>query len=288
LNTPPIAYDIIGDIAIIKPIPGFQANATELARKIVAANKHVRTVLRQAAPISGEYRTRALEWILGEKKTETIHREHGCQFKVDLARVYFSPRLLYERIRVARKVAPNETVVNMFAGAGCFSIIIAKYSQASKVFSIDINPEAIRYMFENVCLNKVAGRVSTILGDSRAIIELHLRARADRVLMPLPIRAITYLDAAIVALKPKLGDIHIYDFVHARKGENPLQKTLDKIALRLSQFELSVIRKDAKIVRTIGPNWYQTVVDLTLEKPSRADLCLAEEQPPKILTKSNH
>jgi len=272
LSTPPVAYDVIGDIAIIKPTPGFQANATEIAGKIVAANKHVRTVLRQATPVSGEYRTRALEWILGEKKTETVHREHGCQFKVDLAKVYFSPRLLYERIRVASKVAPNETVINMFAGVGCFSIIIAKYSEASKVFSIDINPEAIRYMFENVLLNKVAGRVSTILGDSRAITELHLRAIADRVLMPLPAKAIAYLDAAIVALKPKCGNIHVYDFVHAKKTENPLQKTLDKIAPKLSQFELSIIRNDMRIVRTIGPNWYQTVADLTLEKPTTTNL----------------
>jgi len=189
-----------------------------------------------------------------------------------LAKAYFSPRLLYERIRVARKVTPSETVINMFAGVGCFSIIIAKYSQASKVFSIDINPEAIRYMFENVLLNKVAGRVSTILGDSRAITELHLTARADRVLMPLPAMAVTYLDAAILALKPKLGSIHIYDFVHANKTEDALQKTFDKIAPKLSQFELSVIRKDMRIVRTIGPNWYQTVVDLTLEMPSTTSL----------------
>jgi len=272
LSTPPINYDVIGDIAIIKPTPGFQGNATEIAGKIVAANKHVRTVLRQATPVSGEYRTRTLEWILGEKKTETVHREHGCQFKVDLARVYFSPRLLYERIRVARKVARNETVINMFAGVGCFSIIIAKYSQASKVFSMDINPEAVRYMLENIYLNKVAGRVSTILGDSRAITELHLRARADRVLMPLPAKAIAYLNAAIVALKPKCGNIHVYDFVHAKRIENPLQKTLDKIAPKLSQFGLNVIRKDMRIVRTVGPNWYQTVVDLTLRKPPTTNL----------------
>jgi len=272
LSTRPIAYDIIGDIAIIKPTPGFQGNAAEIAGKIVATNRRVRTVLRQATPVSGEYRTRTLEWILGEKKTETVHREHGCQFKVDLARVYFSPRLLYERIRVARKVARNETVINMFAGVGCFSIIIAKYSQASKVFSMDINPEAVRYMLENIYLNKVAGRVSTILGDSRAITELHLRARADRVLMPLPAKAIAYLNAAIVALKPKCGNIHVYDFVHAKRIENPLQKTLDKIAPKLSQFGLNVIRKDMRIVRTVGPNWYQTVVDLTLRKPPTTNL----------------
>ena len=287
MNRATIAYDIIGDIAIIKQIPGVQANANELAAKIVAVNKHMRTVLKQLTPVSGEYRTRDLEWVLGEKKTETVHREHGCQFKVDVAKVYFSPRLLHERIRIARKVAPNETVVNMFAGAGCFSIIIAKHSQASKVFSIDINPEATRYMFENVYLNKVSTRVSTILGDSKAIIELHLRARADRVLMPLPTKAITYLDAAIIALKPKLGNIHIYDFVHAKKGESPLQKTLDKIASRLSQFDLNVIRKEVKIVRTIGPNWYQTVLDLALEKVSRTNLCGAKKHPPKILEKPN-
>ncbi len=266
MNETSVAYDIIGDIAIIKPIPGLQANANEVATRIVAASKHVRTVLRQLTPVSGEYRTRPLEWVFGENKTETVHREHGCKFKVDLAKVYFSPRLLYERIRIAKKVSPNEKVINMFAGVGCFSIIIAKHSQASKVFSIDINPEAVRYMFENVHLNKVAGQVSTVLGDSKAIVELHLRGKADRVLMPLPGKAITYLDAAIAALKPRLGHVHIYDFVHARKGYDPLQKSLDKITSTLRLCEVSVIRKEARIVRTIGPNWYQTVADLALEK----------------------
>jgi len=36
-----------------------------------------------------------------------------------------------------------EVVLNMFAGAGCFSILIAKYSNAEKVFSIDVNPSAV-------------------------------------------------------------------------------------------------------------------------------------------------
>ncbi|MCX8192147.1 MAG: class I SAM-dependent methyltransferase family protein, partial [Nitrososphaerales archaeon] len=120
------SFDIVGDIAIIK-IPDRLIDKKDIIAKAILDNlKSVKTVLRQASPISGTYRTRELEYLMGEKKTLTFYREHGCTFKVDLAKVYFSPRLSYERLRVAEQVNPNERVVNMFGGIGTFSILIAK------------------------------------------------------------------------------------------------------------------------------------------------------------------
>ncbi|HID90890.1 TPA: class I SAM-dependent methyltransferase family protein, partial [Candidatus Bathyarchaeota archaeon] len=121
-----VPYDIIGDIAVLKIFDEPTArDLRSMARVIMSRDRHIKTVLYQASPVGGRFRTRKLVWVLGQRKTSTVHKEYGCLFSVDLSRVYFSPRLLYERMRIARLVQPGEVVVNMFAGVGCFSIIIA-------------------------------------------------------------------------------------------------------------------------------------------------------------------
>jgi tRNA (guanine37-N1)-methyltransferase len=256
------SFDIVGDIAVLK-IPGeLEDKGEAIANALMQINKCVRTVICQVTPVSGEYRLRKLRWLGGEKKTETVHREHGCLFKVDLAKCYFSPRLSYERMRVAGQVKPGEVVVNMFAGVGCFSILIAKRSKAKKVYSIDINPDAVQYMRINVDLNRVADIVEPIEGDSKDVIASRLRCVADRVLMPLPEKAYEYLDYAIMALKPSGGVLHYYDFEHAGKGEDSAAKVAEKVSRKLSEKGVSFSIPFARIVRTTGPRWYQVVLDI--------------------------
>jgi tRNA (guanine37-N1)-methyltransferase len=258
------SYDVVGDIALVR-IPEEYINFKDsIAKNIMKNNKHIKTVLRIASPISNDFRLRKYEWILGEKKTETIHKEFGCSFKVDLAKVYFSPRLHYERMRIAKQVKPNETIVNMFAGVGCFSIIIAKYSKVANLYSIDINPYAIMYHLENVYLNKLNKKIITILGDSKKIIETLLLEKADRILMPLPEKAYEYFDAAVKALKANKGIIHYYDFVYAKRNEDPTIKAINKIKLRIKELSLGLKVLDKRIVRSIGPHWYQVVLDLNV------------------------
>ena len=158
------SFDIIGDIAIIKSHNDNDVNAEIVANKIMSIHKGVKSVFVQNGPISGDFRVRTLKLVAGENKTTTRYRESGCVFSVDVEKCYFSPRLLYERSRIACLVKPDETVVNMFAGVGCFSIIIAKTVDQSKVFSIDVNPVAAQFMKENIRLNRVFGKVVPLLG----------------------------------------------------------------------------------------------------------------------------
>ena len=136
------SYDVVGDIAIIRIPDALKHRSKTIAEAIMQTQKRVKTVLCQASPVSGDLRLRKLEWVAGEKKTETLHKEHGCLFKVDLERCYFSPRLSHERMRISQQVQPSEVIVNMFSGVGCYSITIAKHSAAEKIYSIDINPAA--------------------------------------------------------------------------------------------------------------------------------------------------
>ena len=262
----PGSYDIVGDIAVIRIPNDLRHRAKEIAKAIMEINRHVKTVLNQVSPVSGSFRLRRLEWIMGEKRTVTIHREYGCLFKVDLEKCYFSPRLSYERFRVAELVRPSETVINMFAGVGCFSILIAKRSKVDKVYSIDLNPWAIKYAIENIRLNGVEHIVEAILGDAKMIIEERFVETADRVLMPLPEKAYEYLDYAIEALKPNGGTIHYYDFIHAGKDEDPICKVKEKISRKLNKFGIDFKVEFGRIVRTVGPRWFQVVLDVRVNK----------------------
>ena len=151
LTQVPGAYELIGDIAIIDQ---HEENAPEIA-KVLLQHKNIKTIFQATSAVCGEYRTRELLFIAGVKKTETIYRENGCRYLLDVTQVYFTPRLSTERIRIADQVKNGDKVVDMFAGIGPFSILIAKRFPEAHVIAVDKNPVAIKYLRENARLNKV-------------------------------------------------------------------------------------------------------------------------------------
>lgn len=262
LRLVPRSFDAVGDIAIMRVPREIYERRNQIAEAVMVVNNHIKTVLCQVAPVGGSFRLRKLRWVLGEKRTRTTYREHGCVLNVDLARTYFSPRLAYERMRIAKLVKPGEVVVNMFAGVGSFSIAIAKHSEARRIYSIDINTEAVALVKENAGLNKVEDKIVPMLGDARDLIEKDLQHIADRVLMPLPERAYAYLDAATLALKLTGGVIHYYDFIHADRNEDPIQKVVQKVSTRLKESNIRHGLEFSRVVRSVGPYWQQVVLDV--------------------------
>jgi tRNA (guanine37-N1)-methyltransferase len=172
-------------------------------------------VLAKAGAIGGTFRLREFNFIAGERKTQTIHREFGCQFHVNVAKAYFSPRLSNEHMRVASLVQQGENVVDLFAGVGPFSVLIGKKNPKVKVYAVDLNPEAVELLKVNVRVNRVENRVFPVLGDARQIASSKLKESADRVIMNLPETAIDFVDAACQATKPEGGIIHFYGFVRS-------------------------------------------------------------------------
>ena len=256
------SFDVVGDIAIIRLPSTSQVNAQTAANVIMNRHRNVKTVLLQASPVAGELRLRRLTYVAGANKTSTVHREFGCFFAVDLEKCYFSPRLSHERMRIAKLVETKETVVNMFAGVGCFSVIIAKHANPEKVFSIDVNPAAVQFMHENIRLNRVYDKITPLLGDSKEIINNRLQRVANRVLMPLPEKALEYLSCALSALKTSGGWIHYYGLEHAKKTESPTEKIKLKVEAALGALGVDFEVPFVRVVRSTGPNWYQLVADL--------------------------
>jgi tRNA (guanine37-N1)-methyltransferase len=211
----PQALDVIGEIALIDIPPQLKSNQSIIGEAILQTHRNLKTVLAKASAISGTYRVRQYDFISGEQKTKTIHREFGCQYHVDLAKAYFSPRLSHEHERVASLVQKAEILVDLFAGVGPFSILIAKKNPTVKVYAVDLNPDAVELLKINVRVNRVENRVLPILGDARKITSSKLMGVADRVIMNLPETAIKFVDAACQAIKSEGGIIHFYAFVRS-------------------------------------------------------------------------
>jgi len=240
------SYDIIGDIAILAE------EDVNVAKAVLAVHKNVRTVLCPTSPTTGEFRVRDFKVVAGEPKTETVYKEHGCRYVVDIQRAYFNPHLSTERARVAAQVKPDETVIDMFAGVGPFSILIAK--RAKHVIAIDKNPDAILFLRKNVELNFVTN-IEIIQGDVREVAS-DLKGRADRVIMNLPHKASGFLNEAIAMLKPK-GIIHYYDIRHEDDLEGTIRVVRETATHRGVDINIIGTRK----VHSYAPHKYIICVD---------------------------
>lgn len=258
----PRSIDFIGEIAVVEVPSELEGHKRVLGEAILVTNKRLHTVLAKSSAVKGVYRVRKFEVIAGEGKTETIHKEYGCSFLLDVKEVYFSPRLSYERWRISKLVQPDEVVVNMFAGVGCFSVMIAKHSKPAKVYSIDINPVAMRYMKENLRLNKVEDTVVPILGDASQVIKGQLMGVADRVIMQLPGRAYEFLDVAVLALKSRGGVLHYYGFVY----ENKIAAERVRVLKRLKELGYKGETMFERIIFPIAPRKYEIVFDINVTR----------------------
>lgn len=256
------SFDVIGDIAIIEVSQELGSLKELIAEAIVKVHKGVKTVLCKSGAVGGEFRVRSYVRVLGDRKTETTHREHRCRYFLDVTKTYFSPRLATEHLRVASQVGGNEVVVDMFAGIGPFSILIAK-KRGAKVYSIDVNPDAIKYLKTNCELNGVERLIHPILGDAREIVSRSLKGVADRVIMNLPSESSRFVEVACLALKSGGGVVHFYQFQHEPNSVESAVEAL-RVGVESSGRKLSRVL-GGRLVRSVAPHEWQVVVDALIE-----------------------
>ena len=255
------AFDQIGSIIIVRIPDSLISKKKIIGETLLEQVKTTKSVFFQSSPVEGDFRTRNLEILAGDDKTETEYKESGCRFIVDVEKTFFSPRLSTERERISNLVNDNETIVNMFGGIGMFSILSAK-KKSCTVYNIDINPDASKLCEENTRLNKLKGNVISLNGDASDIIKKELQNSANRVLMLLPERSDEFLDSAISSLKTN-GIIHYYSHIHADKKQDAA-KLSEVHFLKTNATHSKIL--NSKIVRPIGPRFYQTVVDAAIHK----------------------
>ncbi|MEE9377853.1 MAG: class I SAM-dependent methyltransferase family protein [Candidatus Lokiarchaeia archaeon] len=272
----PRSYDIIGHIAIIEfdkffhiDDKGINNYKQKIANAILIVNKNIKTVYEKKSQIKGKYRLRELALLYGEDKSETIHKENGCAFKLDVKNTYFSPRLVFERRRIASsKIKENELIIDLFAGVGTFSIQIAR-NVSLKIYAFDINPIAYEYLKDNIEINKLKGEIFPNNIDVKQILDPTNRLgklichKANRIIMNLPESSIKFIDVACYLMKDFGGILHFYQF---SEKPNPIEKTLKNLKAELTRlnWEIESII-NSKIVKHYSPKSELVVVDLKIK-----------------------
>ncbi len=226
------SYDVVGDIAILDIPPKLNKLAVSIAWAFKRSMQYINVVARKIGKVGSaddKYRLRNYEILTGEKRMETMHKEAGITMHVDLEKAYFSPRSSHERERVANLVKNGEQVLVMFAGIGPYALTIAQKKPQTQITAIEINPDAVRFMEENVRTNRLGFAINPILGDVIEILP-KLNKKFDRIIMPFPEKNWNFLDLAIKNAN-KNCTVHFYAFVHEDKlkeAEEKIKKAAQK------------------------------------------------------------
>ena len=249
------SYERLGDIVIVDEDDPERARA--IADALVESDIRAQTVVNRASKIKGELRVRDWDVLVGDD-TETVHREYGFEFLLDISTVYFSPRLATERHRVVEQVQPGEHVFDMFAGVGPFVIPCA--ARDAQVVGVDLNEAAIEYLQQNAERNGVADNVTAIHGDVRDV-AADYTDWADRIVMNLPHSANEFLDTAVAVA----GDecvIHLYDIQHE---DDPFGPGLEAVrAAAEPEYDVEVLTE--RVVRSYAPHEHNVCLDVRLTR----------------------
>lgn len=244
----PHSYDIIGDILIFDTKEKLtNKQEKEIAEELLKINKNVKIIAKRADIHKGKYRTRKIKILAGENRKETIHKESRIKIKLDIEKCYFSPRSSSERLRIAKLVRKNESVLVLFSGVAPFPLVIARNSKAREIYGIELNPIAHKYALENARINKFSN-IFLIKGDVKKELP-KLKKKFDRVIIPLPKTSESYLKLALKYLKNN-GTIHLYLFSY----ENDFSKLTEKYSKR---FKVKLIKCGA-----YSPRVYRVCLDL--------------------------
>ncbi|AXR80810.1 class I SAM-dependent methyltransferase [Natrarchaeobaculum sulfurireducens] len=266
------SYERLGEAALLDEDD--DERAREIADAIVASDLPLETVLNKASKIKGETRVRDWEVLAGED-TEVVHREYGCEFALDLAEVYFSPRLATERHRVAEQVGKrrhsvddergngpqgeSEHVFDMFAGVGPFVVPFA--TRGAECVGVDVNETAIEYLRENALRNGVEDRITAIHDDVREVAPAY-EGWADRIVMNLPHSADDFLESAVTIASDDCV-IHYYDIQHEDDPFGPGERAIREAA----DPEYAVCVETQRVVRSYAPHELNVCLDVRLERP---------------------
>ena len=236
-------YKKIGDILII------DKNYSSDDFESLSEKHNVKTVMK-IDHIQGTKREPVYKVLYGDE-TETTHKENGCLFKLDLAKVMWSKGNNNERLRIAKLVKDGETVIDMFAGIGYFSIPIGVHSKAKQVYAIEINPNSHHYLCENIKLNNL-NNITPILGD--CIVETP-KLKADRILMGYVKTTHHYLKAAIDSLNEG-GILHYHETVPEKLMET---RPIERIIAQSGEREVELLKINK--VKKYSPGVHHVVID---------------------------
>jgi tRNA wybutosine-synthesizing protein 2 len=214
----PMKWEYVGNIAILK-LDSSAEPYKETIGETYARILNVETVCADICGVSGEFRRPSMEVIHGTV-TESERLENGIYYHFDVIKVMFASGNTDERHRMGALNCAGETIVDMFAGIGYFTLPLAKFSGADKIIACEKNPESYAFLVKNIEINGVGEVVTPVLGDNRC---LEGEKFADRILMGYVQTTSDFVPKALSMIK-KGGIIHYHDTFYVSEYEDRIKE----------------------------------------------------------------
>jgi len=192
--------------------PAWQRIGSDLWPR-VASSLGAKRLAKQAANSGNAYRSPEVQ-VLGGEDGWVTHIDNGIKYRFDVTRCMFSAGNVTEKVRVANMDCRQETVVDMYAGIGYFSLPYLVHAGAAFLHACEWNPAAVEALRINLQLNDVMDRAVVYQGDNREVCPVGV---ADRVNLGLIPSSRAGWPTACRALKPHSGGVlHIHDNVDSK------------------------------------------------------------------------
>lgn len=249
----PVKWEMLGDVIVLR-LPTELEQYGAAIGEAYAKELNAKAVLQETGVITGVTRKPRTRLLFGSD-TVTIHPEGGIYYKLDPAEVMFSSGNFEEKRRMAALDCKGETVVDMFAGIGYFTIPMAKRARAERVIACEINPVSYGFLLDNIALNGVYDIVEPVLGDNR---DLPGERLADRILMGYFGITEEFLPKALHLAKPGCI-IHYHDVAGVEEGPRKLLEAIGRACVG-RKYEVLTWRT----IKSYGPCNEHLVVDFRL------------------------
>jgi len=259
INKIPDKWEKVGEVGIIKLHSNLE-KYSKMIGKNYAEILQCKTILNDIGGITGTYREPKTKIIYGSNDTVTIHKENGIRFKLDPQKIMFSSGNMDERIRMATISNEKETVVDLFAGIGYFTLPIAVHSKPKKIFACELNPVAYDYLCENIVLNNVSNIVEPLKGDNRKVAPKNV---ADRVILGYFGDTNKFLPTAFNCLKDCKGIVHYHDKLPEKHVPYKTLKIIKKI---IKKYDRIIELFDYKIIKSYAPGINHYVFDIGIDE----------------------
>ncbi|MFW9833095.1 MAG: class I SAM-dependent methyltransferase family protein [Candidatus Thorarchaeota archaeon] len=250
----PSGFHLVGHVALVHLNSDTMKYAQLIGEKTLEYDKRILSVAVRTGPTEGTMRLPKYELVAGDSNTCTTHIESDVKFRLDPLRLTFSGGNRRERTRLSKLVRDGEIVVDMFSCVGQFALHIAKHAKV-KVTAIEINPDAYKFLLENIKLNNLEQSVTALLGDCR---KLHPKKSANRIIMGYLHNTIEYLPFALESLVEDGGFIHM----HMNMPEQMIDHILTEIETRCNDYGYSSTTH-MKHVKNYSPGMSHYVFDIS-------------------------
>ncbi len=253
LDILPDRWELVGDIVILKLDPACMPYR-ELIGRTYAEVLGAKTVCADVRGVSGEFRRPSMKVLYGTD-TESVRLENGIRYRFDVTKVMYASGNTDERMRMRNLDCAGETVVDMFAGIGYFTLPLARFSGARRVFACEKNPESYGFLVKNVMDNGVSDVVIPILADNRTLLG---KSFANRILMGYIHTTSEFVPTAVRMIRPG-GVIHYHDTFYVGEFRDRIK---DIFSRNCSRYEVLKIRE----VKSFAPSVSHYVADIRVDR----------------------